>query len=324
MLDALIRALPRRGRAPEGLQGKRVLITGASSGIGVEAAERFARAGADLALLARGQGLAEAGRRARAHDVEAHEIHVDVTDRPGLHRAVTGAVEALGGLDVAVLNAGVATWGPFREIAPEDFDRAVEVTFGGVVDATRLVLPALEQSGGTIVITGSVAGKVPFPLMASYVAAKHAVRGFAGALRMELAGERSRVRVAMVHPGPVDTPFWSHAATPPGRENTPTHGSYSAAAVARELVRMAERPRRERTVGGAMVLWQGAYRLGRPAIEPLLGATLRWKTRSPGEPARSGGLRRPSGEGRVSGGTLGRPSLWSELRALPDRLRAGG
>jgi len=302
------------------LMDKRILLTGASSGIGVATAERLAREGADLALVARGDGLAEAGRLVRSHGRKAHEIRADLGDRAELTRALTAALEALGGLDVAVLNASVATYGPFKEIPAEDFDRVVDVTFRSVVDSVRLLLPALEESSGTLVVTVSGGSKVPIPLMSAYVASKHAVRGFLDTLRVELAGEHSPVRVAMVHPGPVDTPFFMHAKASAGWAPAKIYGSYSAQTVARAIVGAAASPRREVTVGGAMMAFQTVYPLARPLLEPLIGIGSRAVSRSDGSEGHAGGLHEPSGDGTVGGGMLGRPSVVNELRMAPGRL----
>jgi short-subunit dehydrogenase len=302
--------------------GRRVLVTGASSGIGAAVAERFAGRGARLALIARGeQGLERVAGRARALGAEAHTARADVSNREGLGRAVAAASEALGGLDVAVVNAGVAAFGPFRDVTPEDFDRVIDVTLRGAVDTVRLVLPHIERSGGVIVITGSTASKVPIPLMSSYVAAKHALRGFAGALRMELQAQGSPARVAMVHPGPVDTPFWKNARRPAGITSVPAYGSYSPETVARAIVAVAASPRRELAVGGAMLAWEAAYGLARPALDPLVGRLAQRLAHDGADPGHDGALQKAGGEGVVHGGLHGRPSLWAEARTAPARLR---
>ena len=185
-----------------GLRCRRILITGASSGIGLAAVERFAREGAHLALVARGEAaLEEAAAVAREHGVPAHVLPADLTDRDAAAAAVETAVERLGGLDVVVSNAGAVAFGHFLELDADDFDRTVEVTFTGAVNLIRAALPHLRASRGVLVATSSIMAQVPLPAFSSYTAAKHALRGFLNALRVEEREQRSGVRIAMVSPG---------------------------------------------------------------------------------------------------------------------------
>lgn len=303
-----------------GLDGKRVLLLGASSGIGAAAAESFAQRGASLALVARGEGLALAGERARRHGAVAHELHADVTDRARLAEVVAEADRLLGGIDVAVLGVGAASWGPFEDVSAEEFDRVMEVTFRSTVDASRLLVPLLERSGGVLVMIGSVAGLLPLPGMSSYVAAKHAVHGFAGSLRMDLRARGSRVRVCVVAPGPVDTPFWRHAASPGGESAPPPAlAPYSPETVAAAIVDIAERPRRQLTVGGLMLVARTAYALGGSIAEGALALVAR-RLFGDGTPADSATLARPTGQGELRSGLHGRPSLVVNLRRAPTGL----
>src|SRR4051812_28338736 len=156
------------------LEDKVVLITGASSGVGFAAAEAFARAGADVALLARRKpDLERAARRVRAHGRRALVVPTDVTDRDAVAAAVPRTVDELGGLDVLVLAAAATVFGTFEEVDPDAFQRVVDVTFGGTVNCVRAALPELERSGGTILAVGSLMSKLPLPTFSSYAAAKH-------------------------------------------------------------------------------------------------------------------------------------------------------
>src|SRR3954470_12144895 len=198
------RSVTGSGTEVPALTGKRVLITGASSGIGAAAAAEFAREGADLALVARSrEGLETVAARARADGVRAHVVVADLGSREAAERAVAESLAALGGLDILVWNAASMVFGRFSEVSADDFDRTMAVTFGGAVDTVRAALPHLEESGGTITVTGSIMAKVPLHGFASYAAAKHALRGFVGSLRVELMERGSPVTISMVHPGAV-------------------------------------------------------------------------------------------------------------------------
>src|SRR3954451_24747689 len=182
------------------LHGRRVLITGASSGIGAAAAEAFAREGATVALLARSRaGLEAVAARVRAEGLgaaaaggrggggRAQVVVCDLGDRPRVEAAVEEAASAMGGLDVLVSNAASMVFGRFPEVAPEDFDRTMAITFMGAVDVIRAALGHLARDGGgAIVATGSTMARVPLPTFISYVSAKHALRGFLNTLRIEL------------------------------------------------------------------------------------------------------------------------------------------
>ena len=128
------------------LQGMRILLTGASSGVGLAAVERFAREGAELVLMARGaSALEEAARLARSHGATAYSVPVDVSDGVATEAAVERALELLGGLDAVVTNAGAVVFGHFLEVEAEDFDRTIAVTFTGAVNVIRAALPALPR-----------------------------------------------------------------------------------------------------------------------------------------------------------------------------------
>src|SRR5687767_12574800 len=183
------------------LQGRRALVTGASSGIGAATAQLLAREGARVGLLARGDGLGDVASRVAADGGRAIELRADVGDREALEAAVEDAARRLGGLDLVVVAAAAGAFGRFTEMPPADFDRCIEVTFGGAVDTIRAVLPHLERSAGTLVVLGSAADTVALPLMAPYVAAKHALDGFVSSLRAELRAQGSDLTLSVVSPG---------------------------------------------------------------------------------------------------------------------------
>ena len=270
---------------------KRVIITGASSGIGVSAAHEFAREGADVALLARSkEGLERAAAQAREHGGTAHVIPVDLTDRDAAERAVAEAIDRLDGVDVVVSNAAASAYGAFKDLSPDDFDRSVLATFNSAVYVIRAALADLEASAGVIVANVSTAGRTGIPDQSPYSAAKHALRGFLSALRVELKAQHSPVRVAMVHPSPIDTPFWRHATSAVGVQPKPLRSTYSPDVVAAALA----------TYGII------AQRSDQPAQQP-------------------GAVHAASGEGEETGGYKGRGSVTTALRLLrPDLLPLPG
>src|SRR4051812_11455378 len=285
------------------LEGKRILITGATSGIGLAAVERFAREGAELALVARGEApLAEPAAVAHEHGVPAHVFAADLADRTAATAAVEAAVDRLGGLDVVVSNAGAVSFGHFLEVDPDDFDRTLAVTFTGAVSVIRAALPELRATRGVLVVTSSIMARMPLPAFSSYTAAKHALRGFLTTLQVEEREQASGVRVAMVSPGPVDTPIYDRATSATGRRPAVLPDAYHPEAVADVLVEAALAPRHDRIVGRESQLVARLYRHVRPAGELLLIAVDRWFRTGTVPATQPGALWQPLAAARLSGG----------------------
>jgi NAD(P)-dependent dehydrogenase (short-subunit alcohol dehydrogenase family) len=297
------------------LNGQRVLITGASRGIGLAATEAFAREGARLALLARpSAALDDAVARARALGVEAVATPADLGVREETERAVADAITALGGLDVLVSNAAVVVFGPFEEVEAEQFDRVIDVTFRGAVDVIRAALPALQASGGTLVATGSLMSRIPLPLLSSYAAAKFALRGFLNTLRAEQRAQGTGVEVALVHPGAVATPLWHQITSATGRlPRVPPEG-YDPHVIADALVRAAEEPKRETLIGGEAKLVELVAGLG-PIGDLLMSAIYKWYD-SGREPSEEGSLWAPPPGLDRSTRLIPRPSVVGALQGV--------
>jgi len=166
------------------LSGKRVLITGAARGIGAGLAERLAAQGARLALLGlEPDQLAEVAQRCGEGTFTAE---CDVSDRDRVTRAIDAAAEALGGLDVVVANAGIATAGPLRLQDPRSWERVIEVNLLGVMYTDRAALPHLERSRGYLLNIASAAAVAHGPGMSAYCAAKAGVEAMTNCLRAEM------------------------------------------------------------------------------------------------------------------------------------------
>lgn len=187
-----------------------VLITGTSTGIGLEAALCAARAGWQVVATMRDTG--RAGRlteAATAAGVEVQVRQLDVTDQASIERCVAAVVEEHGRLDALVNNAGAAYVATVETGDPTEFRACVEVNFFGVVQTTRAALPHLRAAGGRVVTVSSVGGVVGQPFNEAYCASKFAVEGFLEALAPVAA--TVGVQVAVVEPGAVASEFVANA-----------------------------------------------------------------------------------------------------------------
>jgi NAD(P)-dependent dehydrogenase (short-subunit alcohol dehydrogenase family) len=304
------------------LTERRVVITGASSGIGLATAERFAREGARLALIARSaDGLAVAARLAREQGAGvAEELVADVADRSAIESAVADAAERLGGIDIFVPAAAGLAYGAFEEMPPEVFNRSFEVTFVGTMNSVRAALPHLERTQGILIAVVSMASRVPVPLHSPYVAAKHALRGCLATLRVELRSRGSGVRVCMIHPAFINTPFFENSTSVPGTVPRPLRPVYRPEVVAEAVLECARRPRPEVAVGGSAAVFTALGTVARPVLDLILSTYgVRWqKTDLPA--SEPGMLWAPSGRGRRHGRWRGRRSLWTALRLRNARI----
>jgi NAD(P)-dependent dehydrogenase (short-subunit alcohol dehydrogenase family) len=297
------------------IDGRRVVVTGASSGIGLAVSLRLAREGARLVLMARRpEGLAAAAEAVAREGGSAEVIGVDLTDGPAAEAAIAAAAERLGGIDVLVSSVAGLAYGAFEELGADDFRRSHDITFHGVVNPVRAALPELERSGGTIVAVVSMASKVPIPLHSPYVAAKHATRGFLGALRNELRHRGSAVQVCMVHPAFIGTPFFDHATSAEPTRPHPLPPVYRPEDVVEAVVACMKHPRAEVDVGGGAVLFDAVTRFARPLSDLVLSTYGVVGQRRPEPAADPGMLWEPSGEGRTTGTVPGRRSLWTAAR----------
>ena len=233
-----------------------VVITGASSGIGLATARLFARRGWNVGLVARSEeGLALARRDVTASGAEAVTVVADVTDGAALEHAAASIEQALGPIDVWVNNAGASTVAPFLEVSEDEFRRVTEVTYMGTVNGVRTALGRMSaRDRGTIVNVASAIAYRGAPLMAPYSGAKYAVRGFTEAVRSELLHDRSRVHLTMVHPPSVNTPFFAHAPSPwTDATPRPAPPVYQPEVVADAIHFAATHRRREVMVGAQTV-----------------------------------------------------------------------
>jgi 3-oxoacyl-[acyl-carrier protein] reductase len=186
------------------LADKKAIITGGSSGIGAAIARLFVENGASVALFDRNVAAGE--ELAASLGAGSFALEVDVTDAPGVERAVDEAVEGLGGLDILVNAAGVLGEKPIGEMSVDDFDRVVDINLKGTFIVIRYSVRHFDaQRGGRIINLASQLGIKGGTPMAHYVASKAGVIGMTKALGLELAPQG--ILVNAIAPGPIDTPL---------------------------------------------------------------------------------------------------------------------
>ncbi len=268
-----------------------MVITGAAGGIGRALTQAFAAEGAQLALCDRDA----AGLDALLAELEGHEVTTHLCDLAALSvlpRLVEAIERSHGRLDVLVNNAGLTVHGRFADHTVEQLDRVIDVDLRAALHLTHACLPALrraaerapeERPGAHVVLVSSMAGVLAFPYQSVYSAAKHGLRGFGQALRMELGAEG--VGVTTVLPGTTATPFLAGAASHDETMSVKMAAMMQRfgtppAAVAHATLAALRADRGELRVGWDCRVTTALQRLSPPLLPRLLGAGFRWYARS--------------------------------------------
>lgn len=236
--------------------GKVVVVTGASAGVGRATVRAFAREGANLGLLARGaEGLAATKREVETAGCRALSRQTDVADPAQVETAAERIERELGSIDVWVNNAMVTIFARFADITPEEFRRATEVTYLGAVYGTMAALKRMvARDSGVIVQVGSALAYRSIPLQAPYCGAKHAIAGFTDSLRCELEHDKSNVHLTMVQLPAMNTPQFTWCRTRLPRHPQPVPPIFQPEVAANAIVWAARNRRREVFVGAPTVI----------------------------------------------------------------------
>jgi len=252
-----------------------VVITGASAGVGRATARAFARLGARIGLLARGRDGLEATRAdVQSGGGEALAIPTDVAHSNEVEAAAEAVEKKFGPIDIWVNNAMTTIFAPLKEITPEEFKRATDVTYLGAVYGTMAALKRMyPRDRGVIVQVGSALAYRSIPLQAPYCGAKHAIMGFTDSLRSELIHDHSHIHVTMVQMPALNTPQFNWCKTRLPRHPKPVPPIFQPEVAAEAIVWAAHHKRREVYVGGPTVKAIEANKIAPGLLDRYLART---------------------------------------------------
>jgi len=285
------------------IEEQAIVVTGASSGIGLATALMAAERGASVVLIARsGETLDATAAEIEAAGGEALAIAADVADRESLARAGHDAMARFGRIDTWVNNAGVAIYGLLEEVSEADNRRLFDTNFWGVVNGSLVAMPYLRRDGGALINVGSEVSEAVVPLQGMYGASKHAVKGFTDGLRVEVERvEGAPVSVTLIQPTAVNTPYPQHAKNYMQREPKLPDPQIDPVQVAEAILKAASEGGRDVKVG-AMAEMNTKMSALMPRLADRMAAKYidrQQKEEPPVDP--DGALYRGGGEGRIHG-----------------------
>jgi len=201
------------------VNGKVVLVTGASSGIGAATSVKLASHGAKVGLAARrGDRLNDMVAMIKSQGGEAIALEMDVVNSESVANGVETLAREFGTIDVVFNNAGLMPLSDMEMVQTDEWNRMIDVNIKGVLNTTAAVLPFMvKHKSGHVVNTSSIAGRKVFPGLSVYCATKHAVTALSDGMRMEL-GKKHNIRVTCIQPGAVETELYEQIADPAARQ----------------------------------------------------------------------------------------------------------
>jgi short-subunit dehydrogenase len=306
-----------------------IVITGASSGIGLATAKMAAKQGAKVVLAARSEeGLQRSLEQIREAGGQASYVVADVSKEADVRKIAETAIRDFGRFDTWINNAGVSIYGTFDQISIEDGHQLFEINFWGCVLGSKVAAEHLRDRGGAIINVGSVESERAFPLQSMYSASKHAVKAFTDSMRMEIEEKGWPISVSLVKPSGIDTPLFENAKNYMEREPKPADPTYTPDQAATVILHCATHPMREIYVGGAGKL-MGAMGRTAPRMTDLImerNFFENQKTDQPSPKHPSHNLNRPGGRGRERGhhkGWVKGYSMYNQMQMHPVLTNLG-
>ena len=305
------------------LRDQVIVITGASSGIGLVTAKMAAKHGARLILNARNERALQAVCDEIGNSGgEAYHVAGDVGRFEDVQNIATEAIRRFGGFNTWVNNAGVSIYGPVLDQPLEDQRRLFETNYWGVVHGSMVACAHLRRRGGALINVGSVLSDIAIPVQGTYCATKHAVKAYTDALRLELEQEGAPVSVTLIKPSAIDTPYTRHAKNLLSVEPNNPPPVYAPETVAEAILHCAEHPVRDLYVGGAgKMLAEAGHHLPR-LMDKVMEATMfeTQKSDRPKRADRDDSLYTPSADGDERGdysGHVSESSVYTKAVAHP-------
>jgi len=232
-----------------------IVITGASSGIGLATARMAVKRGARVVIAARAHdALHQLEHELNQSGTRAAHVGADVTKPEDIHRIAQTAIDKFGGFDTWVNDAGVSVYGRIMQVPMEDEKAVFDVNVWGMIAGSKEAVTHLKTKGGALINVGSEVSDHVIPLQAAYTASKHALKAYTDALRMELEKEGAPISVTLIKPAGIATPFFENAKNYMEKEPLAPAPMYAPEIVAEAILYAAEHPTRDLLVGDSAVL----------------------------------------------------------------------
>jgi short-subunit dehydrogenase len=305
-----------------------IVITGGSSGIGLATAKMAAQRGANVIILARDEdGMRKICEEARSKGQKMDYVVADVGEREQVRAAVDTIIQRHGGFDTWYNCAGVGVYAKLEEVSDEDHERVFKTNYWGVVYGSLEALRHLKREGGVLINQGSIVSDMPAPVLGTYTATKHAVKGFTDSLREELIAEGAPVYVTLIKPSGIHTPFGEHAKNDINAASVVPPPVYAPEVVAEAVLECAVDPERDVIIGGSgrMMTWMQKYM---PSLSDQIFSRAFSKLafdRSHPKRQGEGGFYEPGSSGRMygdQGDFMLKSSLYTSAKTKPAKTFA--